>query len=30
MNVPGIYRISMNSNATLVLGFVQNSNDVYS
>jgi hypothetical protein len=30
MNVPGIYRVSMNSNATLVLGFVQNSNDVYS
>ena len=30
MNVPGIYRISMNPNATLVLGFVQNSNLVYS
>jgi hypothetical protein len=30
MNVPGIYRISMNSNATLVLGFVQDSNLVYS
>jgi hypothetical protein len=30
MNVPNIYRISMNPNATLVLGFVQNSNDVYS
>lgn len=30
MNVPGIFRISMNSNATLVLGFVQNSNDVFS
>jgi hypothetical protein len=30
MNVPGIYRISMNSNASLVLGFVQDSNDVYS
>jgi hypothetical protein len=29
MNVPNIYRISMNANATLVLGFVQNSNDVY-
>jgi hypothetical protein len=29
MNVPGIYRVSMNSNATLVLGFVQDSNDVY-
>lgn len=30
MDVPGIFRISMNSNATLVLGFVQNSNEVYS
>ena len=30
MNVPDIFRISMNSNATLVLGFVQNSNDVFS
>ena len=30
MNVPGIYRISMNPNATLVLGFVQDSNLVYS
>jgi hypothetical protein len=30
MNVPGVYRISMNANATLVLGFVQNSNNVYS
>jgi hypothetical protein len=30
MNVPGIYRISMNPNATLVLGFVQDSNEVYS
>jgi hypothetical protein len=30
MNIPGIYRISMNPNATLVLGFVQDSNDVYS
>jgi hypothetical protein len=30
LNVPGIYRISMNPNATLVLGFVQNSNTVYS
>ena len=29
MDVPGVYRISMNPNATLVLGFVQNSNDVY-
>jgi hypothetical protein len=29
MNVPGIYRVSMNPNATLVLGFVQNSNDVF-
>ena len=29
LNVPGIYRVSMNPNATLVLGFVQNSNDVY-
>jgi hypothetical protein len=30
LNVPGIYRISMNPNATLVLGFVQDSNTVYS
>jgi hypothetical protein len=30
MNVPNIYRISMNANASLVLGFVQDSNDVYS
>jgi hypothetical protein len=30
MNVPGIDRISMNPNATLVLGFVQDSNTVYS
>jgi hypothetical protein len=30
LNVPGIYRVSMNPNATLVLGFVQDSNDVYS
>jgi hypothetical protein len=30
MNVPNVYRISMNPNATLVLGFVQDSNDVYS
>jgi hypothetical protein len=30
MNVPNIYRVSMNANATLVLGFVQDSNDVYS
>ncbi len=29
LDVPGIYRISMNPNATLVLGFVQNSNDVF-
>ncbi|HEY3989749.1 MAG TPA: hypothetical protein VGM02_10660 [Acidobacteriaceae bacterium] len=29
MDVPGIYRISMNPNATLVLGFVQDSNNVY-
>jgi hypothetical protein len=29
MDVPGVYRISMNANATLVLGFVQNSNDVF-
>lgn len=29
MNIPSIDRISMNSNATLVLGFVQNSNLVY-
>lgn len=29
MNVPAIYRISMNSNATLVLGFVEDSNLVY-
>lgn len=29
MDIPNIYRISMNSNATLVLGFVQNSNDVF-
>ena len=27
---PGFYRISMNPNASLVLGFVQNSNLVYS
>jgi hypothetical protein len=30
MNVPNVSRISMNANATLVLGFVQDSNDVYS
>ena len=30
MNVPDIYRISMNPNASLVLGFVQNSNVVFS
>ena len=30
MNVPNIYRVSMNPNASLVLGFVQNSNDVFS
>ncbi len=29
MDIPNVYRISMNANATLVLGFVQNSNDVY-
>ena len=29
LNVPGIYRVSVNSNATLVLGFVQDSNDVF-
>jgi hypothetical protein len=29
LDVPGIYRVSMNPNATLVLGFVQNSNDVF-
>jgi hypothetical protein len=29
LNVPGIYRVSVNTNATLVLGFVQNSNTVY-
>jgi hypothetical protein len=29
MDVPGIYRISMNPTASLVLGFVQNSNAVY-
>jgi hypothetical protein len=30
MNVPNIYRVSVSPNATLVLGFVQNSNDVFS
>jgi hypothetical protein len=30
MNIPGIYRISMNLNATLVLGFAQDNNTVYS
>jgi hypothetical protein len=30
MNVPNISRVSMNANATLVLGFVGDSNDVYS
>ena len=29
LNVPGIFRVSVNTNATLVLGFVQNSNAVY-
>lgn len=30
MDIPGIYRVSVSPNAGLVLGFVQNSNDVYS
>ncbi len=30
LNVPGIYRVSLNPSATLALGFVQNSNDVFS
>ena len=30
MNIPGIYRVSMNLNATLVLGFAQDNNTVYS
>jgi hypothetical protein len=30
MNVPGIYRVSLNANATLALGFVQDSNLVFS
>ncbi len=29
LNVPGIYRVSVNTNATLVLGFSQDSNAVY-
>ncbi len=30
LNVPGVYRVALNPSATLALGFVQNSNDVYS
>lgn len=30
LNVPGIYRVSLNSGGTLGLGFVQNSDTVYS
>jgi hypothetical protein len=30
LNTPGVYRVSLNSGATLALGFVQNSNTVYS
>ena len=30
LNVPGIYRVSINPGATIALGFVQNSNAVYS
>ncbi len=30
LNVPGIFRVAVNTNATLVLGFVQDSNAVYS
>ncbi len=30
LNVPGIYRVSINPSGTLALGFVQNSNDVFS
>ena len=29
LNVPGIYRVSVNTNATLVLGFAQDTNAVY-
>jgi hypothetical protein len=29
LNVPGIFRVSVNTNATLVLGFAQDSNAVY-
>lgn len=29
LNVPGIYRVSVNTNATLILGFAQDSNAVY-
>jgi hypothetical protein len=30
LNLPGVYRISMNPGNTVVLAFVQNTNDVYS
>lgn len=29
LNIPGVYRVSVNTNATLVLGFAQDSNAVY-
>ena len=30
LNVPDIYRVSINTSGTIALGFIQNSNDVYS
>jgi len=30
LNLPGVYRVSMNSGNTVVLAFVENTNDVYS
>ena len=30
LNVPGVYRVSLNPGGTLALGFVQNSNEVFS